>query len=75
VKIWKPTFLENRLPGNVAYKAFDKVVIPYIGKIFGAYYGLTRGAQGEQFKQAIYQLSMPLPENGRKVKGISKAKV
>lgn len=72
VKIWKPTFLENRLPHPLAYKAFDKVVIPYFGKIFGAYYGLTRGAQGQQFKEAVYQLSMPMADNGRKVKGKAK---
>jgi hypothetical protein len=57
------------------YNAFDKVVIPYFGKIFGAYYGLTRGAQGEQFKQAVYQLSMPMADNGRRVKGKIKTKV
>lgn len=75
VKIWKPTFLENRLPHPLAYKAFDKVVIPYFGKIFGAYYGLTRGASGQQFKEAVYQLSMPMPDNGRKVKGKTKQKI
>ena len=69
IKIWKPTFLENRLPNPMVYNTFDKFIIPYIGKILGAYYGLTRGASGEQFKQAVYQLSMPMPDNGRKVKG------
>jgi radical SAM superfamily enzyme YgiQ (UPF0313 family) len=60
IKIWKPTFLENRLPSPMLYNAFDKILIPYFGKIFGTYYGLTRGARGEQFKQAVYQLSMPM---------------
>ncbi len=69
IKIWKPTFLENRLPNPMIYKTFDKFVIPYFGKILGTYYGLTRGSNGEQFKQAVYQLSLPLPDNGRKVKG------
>ncbi len=72
IKIWKPTFLENRLNNPMLYKTFDKVVIPYFGKVLGAYYGLTRGASGQQFKQAVYQLSMPLPDNGRKVKGKQK---
>jgi hypothetical protein len=58
------------LPHPLAYKAFDKIVIPYFGKIFGTYYSLTRGPSGQQFKEAIYQLSMPMPDNGRKVKGI-----
>jgi radical SAM superfamily enzyme YgiQ (UPF0313 family) len=68
VKIWKPTFLENRLPSPMLYNAFDKILIPYFGKIFGTYYGLTRGSRGEQFKQAVYQLSMPMAENDRRVK-------
>lgn len=72
VKIWKPTFLENRIPNQMLYKTFDKVLIPYFGKILGAYYGLTRGGSGEQFKQAVWQLSMPMPDNGRKVKGKAK---
>jgi radical SAM superfamily enzyme YgiQ (UPF0313 family) len=74
IKIWKPTFLENRLPNPMVYKTFDKFVIPYFGKILGAYYGLTRGSTGEQFKQAVYQLSLPMPDNGRKVKGKVKVK-
>jgi hypothetical protein len=69
VKIWKPTFLENRLPNSMLYNVFDKFLIPYFGKVFGTYYGLTRGPRGEQFKQAVYQLSMPMADNGRKVKG------
>jgi hypothetical protein len=56
------------------YNAFDKILIPYFGKIFGTYYGLTRGARGEQFKQAVYQLSMPMANNSRRVKGEVKAK-
>jgi radical SAM superfamily enzyme YgiQ (UPF0313 family) len=74
IKIWKPTFLENRLSNPMLYKTFDKVVIPYFGKILGAYYGLTRGSSGTQFKEAVYQLSMPMPDNGRKVKGKVKVK-
>ena len=73
IKIWKPTFLENRLPNPMIYKTFDKILIPSFGKILGSYYGFTRGSTGEQFKQAVFQLSMPLPENGRKVKGKIKA--
>lgn len=56
IKIWKPTFLGNRLNNPLLYKAFDDVVIPYFGKVAGFYYGLTRG---EQLKQAFYTLSMP----------------
>jgi len=74
IKIWKPTFLENRLPNPFLYRTFDRVFIPYFGKLLGAYYGLTRRGSGEQFKQAVYQLSMPMPDNGRRTKGKMKAK-
>jgi len=69
VKIWKPTFLENRIPNPLLYKTFDNFIIPYFGKILGTYYGLTRGEKSEQLKQAVWQLSMPMPESTkRKVK-------
>jgi radical SAM superfamily enzyme YgiQ (UPF0313 family) len=63
VKIWKPTFLENRLANPLIYKTFDQVLIPYFGKILGAYYGLTRGEKSDQLKQAVWSLSMPMPES------------
>ena len=67
IKIWKPTFLENRLPNPLIYKTFDQVIIPYFGKILGAYYGLTRGEKSEQLKRAVWTLSMP-ESNQRKSK-------
>ena len=63
IKIWKPTFLENRLTNPLLYKTFDQVLIPYFGKILGAYYGLTRGEKSEQLKQAVWTLSMPISES------------
>lgn len=57
IKIWKPTFLENRLPNPLVYKAFDYLLIPSFGKVMGLYYGLTRG---EQLKQAFWTLSAPM---------------
>ena len=74
IKIWKPTFLENKLHSPFLCKTFDKVLIPYFGKLLGLYYTLTRRGQADQFKQAVYQLSMPMPDNGRKVKGKIKTK-
>jgi radical SAM superfamily enzyme YgiQ (UPF0313 family) len=59
IKIWKPTFLENRLNNPFIYKTFDQILIPYFGKILGAYYGLTRGEKSEQLKRAVWTLSMP----------------
>jgi radical SAM superfamily enzyme YgiQ (UPF0313 family) len=58
IKIWKPTFLENRVPNPILYKALDHIVIPYFGRIAGFYYGWTRG---EQLKQAFWTLSMSQP--------------
>jgi radical SAM superfamily enzyme YgiQ (UPF0313 family) len=69
IKIWKPTFLENRLTNPFIYKTFDNFIIPYFGKILGTYYSLTRGEKSAQLKQAVWQLSMPMPESSkRKVK-------
>ncbi len=58
VRLWKPTFLENRMHNPILYKAVDRIVIPYAGRIAGFYYGWTRG---EQLKQAIWTLSMSQP--------------
>jgi radical SAM superfamily enzyme YgiQ (UPF0313 family) len=66
IKLWKPTFLENRLNNPLLYKAFDQVIIPYFGRIAGFYYGWTRG---EQLKQAFWTLSMAQP-TAKKVKKI-----
>ena len=66
IKIWKPTFLENRITNPLLYKTFDNFLIPYFGKILGTYYGLTRRNNGEQFKQAVWQLSMPIAESSKR---------
>lgn len=66
IKIWKPTFLENRLNNPLLYKTFDNFLIPYFGKILGAYYGLTRGEKSEQLKQAVWTLSMPVHESEKR---------
>ncbi|MCW3994866.1 MAG: B12-binding domain-containing radical SAM protein [Candidatus Bathyarchaeota archaeon] len=68
IKIWKPTFLENRLSNPLLYKTFDNFIIPYFGKILGVYYGLTRGEKSEQLKQAVWTLSLPMPEAKSKSK-------
>ena len=58
IRLWKPTFLENRVHNPILYKAVDRIVIPYAGRIAGFYYGWTRG---EQLKQAFWTLSMSQP--------------
>jgi radical SAM superfamily enzyme YgiQ (UPF0313 family) len=59
IRIWKPTFLENRFSNPILYKAVDQIAIPYFGRIAGFYYGWTRG---EALKQAFWSLSTPQPE-------------
>jgi len=59
IRLWKPTFLENRFSNPLLYKAVDQIAIPYIGKIAGFYFGWTRG---EALKQAFWSLSTPQPQ-------------
>jgi len=66
IRIWKPTFLENRIRNPFLYKAVDQIVIPYAGRIAGFYFGLTRG---EQLKQALWTLSMSEPAAVKSIKG------
>jgi radical SAM superfamily enzyme YgiQ (UPF0313 family) len=56
IRIWKPTFLENRIRNPLLYKFINNVFIPYFATVAGFYYGLTRG---EQLKQAFWTLGMP----------------
>ncbi|MCW4046631.1 MAG: B12-binding domain-containing radical SAM protein [Candidatus Bathyarchaeota archaeon] len=56
IRIWKPTFLENRIRNPLLYKFVNNVFIPYFAAIMGIYYGFTRG---EQLKQAFWTLGMP----------------
>jgi radical SAM superfamily enzyme YgiQ (UPF0313 family) len=56
IKIWKPTFLENRIRNPFVFKFINDVFIPCFGGVMGLYYGWTRG---EQLKQAFWTLSSP----------------
>jgi len=58
IRIWKDTFIGARFHNPILYDAINKIVIPYIGRIAGLYYGWTRG---EQLKQAFWSLSMTQP--------------
>jgi radical SAM superfamily enzyme YgiQ (UPF0313 family) len=55
IRIWRDTFLENRIRNPVVYKVVNSIVIPYFTRIAGLYYGWTRG---EQLKQAFWTLGM-----------------
>jgi radical SAM superfamily enzyme YgiQ (UPF0313 family) len=56
IKIWKPTFLENRISNPLVFKFINNVFIPCFAAVAGLYYGWTRG---EQLKQAFWTLGMP----------------
>jgi radical SAM superfamily enzyme YgiQ (UPF0313 family) len=56
IRIWKPTFLENRIRNPLLFKFVNNVFIPYFAAVMGFYYGWTRG---EQLKQAFWTLGMP----------------
>jgi radical SAM superfamily enzyme YgiQ (UPF0313 family) len=56
IKIWKPTFLENRISNPFVFKFINNVFIPSFAGVMGLYYGWTRG---EQLKQAFWTLSNP----------------
>ena len=56
IKIWKPTFLKNRIRNPFIFKLINQVFIPCFAGVMGLYYGWTRG---EQLKQAFWKLGMP----------------
>ncbi|MBK5133596.1 B12-binding domain-containing radical SAM protein [Candidatus Bathyarchaeota archaeon] len=55
IRLWKPTFLENRIKNPILYKAVNNVLIPYFSAIMGFYYGFTRG---KQLKEAFWSLGI-----------------
>ena len=56
IRIWRDTFLENRIPNPMLFKAVNNVAIPAFAKVAGFYYGWKRS---EQLKQAFWKLGMP----------------
>ena len=56
VRIWRDTFLENRIPNPMLFKAVNNIVVPSFARVAGFYYGLKRG---DQLKQAFWTLGMP----------------
>jgi radical SAM superfamily enzyme YgiQ (UPF0313 family) len=51
-KIWRDTFLENRIHNPFLYKLVKRGAIPLVGKIAGFYYGAKRG---KDMKKAIWR--------------------
>jgi len=55
IRLWKPTFLKNRIQNPILYKAVNNLLIPYFATIMGFYYGFTRG---KQLKEAFWSLGI-----------------
>ena len=55
IRLWKPTFLENRIKNPILYKTVNNLLIPYFAAIMGFYYGFTRG---KQLKHAFWSLGV-----------------
>ena len=54
IRIWRDTFLENRLTNPVVYKLVKQMLIPYAARIAGIYYGMKHG---EAMKDAIWKMA------------------
>jgi radical SAM superfamily enzyme YgiQ (UPF0313 family) len=53
VKIWKDTFLEQRIHNPLLYKLVKQIVLPFAGKVAGMYYGLKHG---QEMEEAIWKM-------------------
>ncbi len=54
IRIWRDTFLEQRIRNPMIFKAMKRVLIPYAAKVAGIYYGMKRG---EQMRQALWKMA------------------
>jgi radical SAM superfamily enzyme YgiQ (UPF0313 family) len=52
-RIWRDTFLEQRIHNPLLYKIVRQVALPLAGKIAGTYYGAKHG---EEMKKAIWKM-------------------
>jgi radical SAM superfamily enzyme YgiQ (UPF0313 family) len=54
VRIWRETFLENRITNPILYKLVNRLLIPYAARIAGIYYGMKHG---EAMQEAIWKMA------------------
>jgi hypothetical protein len=54
VRIWRNTFLGNRITNPTLLKAVNRAAIPFAAKIAQKYYGLTRD---EEIGNVIWKLA------------------
>jgi len=53
LKIWKDTFLEQRIHNPLLYKLISQIAWPFAGKVAGIYYGLKHG---QEMEKAIWRM-------------------
>ncbi|NWG11403.1 B12-binding domain-containing radical SAM protein [Candidatus Bathyarchaeota archaeon] len=53
MKIWRDTFLEQRIHNPLLYKLVKRMSIPFIAKVAGIYYGIKHG---KEMEDAIWKM-------------------
>jgi radical SAM superfamily enzyme YgiQ (UPF0313 family) len=53
IKIWRDTFLEQRIHNPLLYKLVKRMAIPLIAKVAGKYYGIKHG---KEMEDAIWKM-------------------
>lgn len=54
IRIWRDTFLEQRISNPLIFNATKKMLIPYIARTISIYYGMKHG---QQMKQALWKMA------------------
>jgi radical SAM superfamily enzyme YgiQ (UPF0313 family) len=54
VRIWRDTFLAHRIQNPVLFRFLKRIVIPYVAKMAGIYYGMKHGSEMEN---AIWKMA------------------
>ena len=54
IRIWRDTFLHHRIHNPLIFNTIKKILIPYMAKMGGLYYGLKHG---EQMRQALWKMA------------------
>jgi hypothetical protein len=53
VRIWRDSFLEQRIHNPLLYKLVKQVAIPFAAKVAGIYYGVKHG---QEMEEAIWKM-------------------
>ena len=53
VRIWRDTFLEQRIHNPLLYKLVKRMALPFVAKVAGIYYGMKHG---QEMEDAIWKM-------------------